>query len=260
MPNSIRHVQVIWNAVGFEMSPISRGQTKMDFQCGKPTHQNMGFVVLETVEWGEVKGYPLPRTAERYSVSSILAASFVENGAMTNLKGVNTEDFFKELSCLLYITLTTGINTMLDWQPDTRSPVFWLLVSLRSLLRSFLPCCYFLLMYSYAIQLKWRHKYSVFNEVHIDGAVGMLFSPPTEAGQTELFNSIFDLPKVVTKIFYSQLADSFWEWIFVLGKPGKKFSQQTGKVWPPLDPIGSSCFLASWHESRKGSWKGPTRV
>jgi len=44
----IYHFQVIWTAVGFEVSPISGGQAKMDLQWVSPTSKHVFFMVLSS--------------------------------------------------------------------------------------------------------------------------------------------------------------------------------------------------------------------
>jgi len=172
------------------------GPNKMDLQWVSPTSKHVFFSWCFPVEWGEVKGYPLPRTAERYSVSSILAAAFVENGAMTNLNRVNIEDVFRfVLSAVHHFHHRYQYGARLATR-HLQSVNYFRFFGVCC--QVVLACCYFL-MYSYDI-LNWIAdiSYSVFNEgqqmmvmlvgfLYLYMCIYIYLSSKT---QTELFNWI----------------------------------------------------------------------
>lgn len=124
---------------------------KNGFAVGFPHIETCFFSWCFPVEWGEVKGYPLPRTAERYSVSSILAAVFVENGAMTNLNRVNIEDVFRfVLSAVHHFHHRYQYGARLATR-HLQSVKYFCFFGVCC--QVVLPCCYFL-MYSYDILIE----------------------------------------------------------------------------------------------------------
>lgn len=173
------------------------------------------------VEWGEVKGYPLPRTAERYSVSSILAAAFVENGAMTNLNRVNIEDVFR---FVLSAVLVHHFHHRYQYGARLATRHLQSVNYFRFLgvcCQVVLACCYFL-MYSYDILIElqtyhivfsmkankwWWCWYGIYIYVYFFWCVCVCFFPPT--GSAGVGNN-------TDWAFQLIAADSSWE-----------FSQQT---------------------------------
>ena len=203
------------------------------------------------VEWGEVKGYPLPRTAERYSVSSILAAAFVENGAMTNLNRVNKEDVFRfVLSAVHHFHHRYQYGARLATR-HLQSVNYFCFFGVCC--QVVLACCYFL-MYSYDI-LNWIAdiSYSVFNEGQQMMVMLVRFIYIYVYIQIYIYIYICLFFVCVCVFFFlppGQQVRNNTDWAFqliLLILPGSFPSKL--RVWPPLNPIGSSCFLANWHDS-----------